>query len=144
MFGMGFLEILIIGVIAILFLGPDKLPQTMVEIAKTFRSLKRTIATAKESLEEEIHISEIRKEAMDYKRELTAATSELTSLTSMDDISIELDDLKEEMKVRPDVISDSAAAKASTPPKPEEVTFKKKKKTPKKSSVQKEDEGELS
>ena len=34
MFGMGFTEILIIMVIAILFLGPDKLPGAMVDIAK--------------------------------------------------------------------------------------------------------------
>jgi len=68
MFGMGFAEILIIGIIATLFLGPDKLPQTMVEIAKFFRSVKRTVASAKNSIEEELHISELKEEAMGYKK----------------------------------------------------------------------------
>ena len=40
MFGFGFTEILIIVVIAILFLGPDKLPSAMVDVAKFFRSVK--------------------------------------------------------------------------------------------------------
>ena len=43
MFGMGFTEILVIAIIAILFLGPDKLPDTMVQIAKFFRNTKNTI-----------------------------------------------------------------------------------------------------
>lgn len=42
MFGMGFTEILIIAIIAILFLGPDKLPSAMVEIAK-FLEIQKTL-----------------------------------------------------------------------------------------------------
>jgi len=145
MFGMGFLEILIIGVIAILFLGPEKLPQTLVEIAKTFRSLKRTIASAKESLEEEINISDIKEEAMNYKKQLTSAGNELSHLTSLDDISVELDDLKKEMKVTPDEISDSPVSTPPPPPKPDTVTFKKKPKPYKKAKpVTKDEEGEKS
>ena len=34
MFGIGFTELVLIAIVAILFLGPDKLPQAMVEIAK--------------------------------------------------------------------------------------------------------------
>ena len=54
MFGMGFTEILVIGIIAILFLGPDKLPETMVEIAKFLRNVKRTVTNAKSSIESEL------------------------------------------------------------------------------------------
>ncbi|OQX73864.1 MAG: Sec-independent protein translocase TatB, partial [Campylobacteraceae bacterium 4484_4] len=43
MFGMSFGEILIIAIIAILFLGPDKLPEAMVKIAKFFKSFKKSI-----------------------------------------------------------------------------------------------------
>ena len=43
MFGMGFAEMLIIAIMAILSLGPDKLPETMVEIAKFFRSQQSPI-----------------------------------------------------------------------------------------------------
>ena len=37
MFGMSLPEIIVIAVIAVLFLGPDKLPSAMVEIAKFFK-----------------------------------------------------------------------------------------------------------
>lgn len=77
MFGMGFTEILIIAVIAILFLGPDKLPSAMVEVAKFFRSVKKTIGTVKDSLEEEMNVSDIKEEALAYKRELLSASDEL-------------------------------------------------------------------
>ncbi len=56
MFGLGFTEIIIIAIIAILFLGPDKLPTAMVDVAKFFRSVKKTIGTVKDSIEEEMHV----------------------------------------------------------------------------------------
>jgi len=43
MFGMGFSEILFIAVIAIIFLGPEKLPGAMVEIAKFIKNAKNAI-----------------------------------------------------------------------------------------------------
>ena len=52
MFGMGIGEILLIAVVAILFLGPDKLPETMVSIAKFFRSVKGTVNSARATIEE--------------------------------------------------------------------------------------------
>ena len=127
MFGMGFAEILIIGVIAILFLGPDKLPQAMIEIAKFFRSAKRTITSAKDSLEEELHISDLRDEAMNYKNELTSASSELNRLTGLDSLNDEFDDVKKAVKAD----KPNEAAKTETiPSEPEVITFEKK---PKKS-----------
>jgi len=126
MFGLGFTEILIIGVIAILFLGPDKLPQAMIEVAKFFRSVKRTVASAKESLEEEMHISDMKEEAMNYKKELTSASSELARLTNLDDINSEIDDIKKEAKVLPDDINGTKTSIPAAPTKPEVVTFQKK------------------
>ena len=43
MFGMGFTEILVVIVIAILFLGPDKLPTAMVEVAKFIKGIKKEL-----------------------------------------------------------------------------------------------------
>jgi len=70
MFGMGLSEIFFIIVIAILFLGPDKLPDAMVQIAKFFKSIKRTVNDAKSSFEEELKISELKEEAFRYKKQL--------------------------------------------------------------------------
>lgn len=125
MFGMGFTEILIIGIIAILFLGPDKLPQTMVEIAKFFKNVKRTLSDAKESIDEELHLQEIKEQALGYKEELTSASNELSKLTDLDDIKEEVNEIKEASKVS---LNDIENEEKILKKEPEEVTFKKKKK----------------
>ena len=58
MFGIGFTELLLVSIIAILFLGPDKLPDAMIQMAKFIKSVKKTIGEAKSSLEEEMKITD--------------------------------------------------------------------------------------
>jgi len=77
MFGMGFTEILFIAVVAILFLGPDKLPEAMVQIAKLFKSVRNTVNEAKSSFEEEVRIKELREEALNYRRQIEEASSDI-------------------------------------------------------------------
>ncbi len=87
MFGMGFFEIIMVVVVAIIFLGPDKLPQAMVDVAKFFRTFKKTMEDAKESLEREINLNKIKEEALAYKNSITQGTQELTqSLTKEFDL----------------------------------------------------------
>ncbi len=78
MFGMGFTEILFIAVIAVLFLGPEKLPDAMVQIAKLFKSVRGTINEAKSSFEDEIHIKELREEALGYRKKIEQASSDIS------------------------------------------------------------------
>jgi len=116
MFGMGFTEILIIAVIAILFLGPDKLPGAMVEIAKFFRNTKNAIGSVKETLEDEMHFSDMKKEALAYKNELESATTHVKhAATNLGDTLLEDDE-------------DLGLTKETKKEAPETVTFKKKKK----------------
>ncbi|HFB53452.1 MAG TPA: Sec-independent protein translocase subunit TatB [Sulfurimonas autotrophica] len=127
MFGMGFTEILLIAVIAILFLGPDKLPSTMVEIAKFFRSVKTTIGSVKESLEEEMNVTGIKQEALAYKQELLKASEGLHKAANVQEtLGNEIDNiLNDHDEETPKV--ETAPTKKKTK-EPQEVTFKKKKK----------------
>lgn len=84
MFGMGLGEILLVAVVAIIFLGPEKLPGAMVDIAKFFRQFKRGINEAKDTLEKEIQIDEMKKEAESYSKMLTDTTEELTRIGDLD------------------------------------------------------------
>jgi sec-independent protein translocase protein TatB len=138
MFGMGFSEILIIVVIAILFLGPDKLPQTMVDIARFFRSAKRTLASAKASIEEELHVEDIKREVNSYKDNLIDEKEKLTQSSGFSQLTEEFDAVvdmtgdtpapqkpaeQKPAEQKPKAESKPAAAK------PEVVTFSKKKKS---------------
>jgi sec-independent protein translocase protein TatB len=92
MFGIGFTELLLIAVVAILFLGPDKLPSALVEMAKFIKGVKKTIGDAKDSLEEEMKIADLKEEALNYKKQLNDATEELRgfknlSLDDLDDVT---------------------------------------------------------
>jgi len=91
MFGMSFAEIMIIAVIAILFLGPDKLPSTMVQIAKFFKSFKSSINDAKSSFEQEIKIQELKEETLEYKKKLDSAATSMRKTVTFD----ELEDIKQ-------------------------------------------------
>jgi sec-independent protein translocase protein TatB len=128
MFGMGFTEILIIAVIAILFLGPDKLPSTMVEIAKFFRNAKNTIGSVKESLEEEMQVKDIKEEALAYKRELLETGTKIKSATDVKKMAAELTSLEDEGDFLDDGFFDEPKKdeKASDETGTQEVTLKKK------------------
>jgi len=91
MFGMSFGEIFIIAIIAILFLGPEKLPDAMVKVAKFFKSFKKSINEAKDTIEQEMHIAELKEEAISYKEQLEKSVNDVKN-----DVNI-LDDLNQEM-----------------------------------------------
>lgn len=118
MFGMGLGEIFIIVIIAILFLGPDKLPTTMVEIAKFFRSVKSTVSSARATLEEEMKFSEMKQEALNYKKELTDASAELERMTNVTEIGSELNVIKNDLD-----LNSIAPAAPAAPKEPEVITF---------------------
>jgi len=130
MFGMGLSEIFFIIVIAILFLGPDKLPDAMVQIAKFFRSIKRTVNDAKSSLEEELKISELKEEAFKYKKQLDEATKQLerattADLTTLDDLTETVEAVK---KSEERLETEAEEVKEKIEPKRENVTLPKKRK----------------
>ncbi len=154
MFGIGFTELLLISIIAILFLGPDKLPQTMVEIAKFIKSVKKTVGDAKNSLEEEMKIADLKEEALSYKKQLDDATSELKNFKNIefddfDDVSYD-----DEVSTRsPKAVANMTKIKESTEETTEEktvatqvepqndtVTFKKKTKAKQKKNKEESDE----
>jgi len=56
MFGMGGSEILVILIVALLFLGPDKLPEAAKTISKGIRDLKKQTRVLQETIENDEHI----------------------------------------------------------------------------------------
>lgn len=126
MFGMGFTEILIILIIAILFLGPDKLPGAMVDIAKFFKSTKNAIGSMKDSFEHEMEASGIKAEALAYKKELEEAQEQLSKVTNVQasidsSVSNMTHDLFNDTPTEPQI--------KKAPLEEKEVTFKKRENT---------------
>ncbi len=84
MFGMGFMEIFLVLVVAVIALGPEKLPSAAVDIAKFFRKLKGGIDDAKATIDSELNISEMKKQADEFK----ASVGDVTSMAKIDMDSI--------------------------------------------------------
>lgn len=91
MFGLSFSELLVIAVIAVLFLGPEKLPETLVKMARFFKSFKNTINDAKSSFEQEIKLQELKEDAQKYKESLTKTTENVRKKLTFE----ELDEIKQ-------------------------------------------------
>ena len=127
---MGFTEILLIAVVAILFLGPDKLPDAMVSIAKFIKGAKKAISDAKSALDDEVKIADLKEEALGYKAKLDAATEELKGFKNINPIESLNDDLDAIKGTLTNMNSSSTTTTTTTPvePKQEETIVLKKKK----------------
>ncbi|EAI6867313.1 Sec-independent protein translocase subunit TatB [Campylobacter coli] len=110
---MSFGEIIVILIVAILVLGPDKLPEAIVQIAKILKALKRNIDDAKSSIEKEVRINDLKEEAKKYKDEFSSANENIRKKLSFE----EFDDLKRDIldKTKVDLTFDSRENSTSSP-----------------------------
>lgn len=90
MFGMSFPEILVIVIIAVLALGPQKLPKAMVEIAKYLKIIRKTINDAKQSFDQEVRIAELKEDAKKYKESIAKTKDDIKKKLTFE----ELEELK--------------------------------------------------
>ena len=88
MFGIGIPEIIVIIVVALVFIGPDKLPGVLRSIGKGLVELKRatsdvrsTVQDEMSKIEEEIELKEIRESAQDLSNELGGVASKIDPLS---------------------------------------------------------------
>jgi sec-independent protein translocase protein TatB len=86
MFDIGFTEIVVIAVIALVVLGPEKLPKTARTLGHLFGRLQRYVADVKADINREIELDELRKlqqqvntAARDLETSMTSVASEVES-----------------------------------------------------------------
>ncbi len=127
MFGMGFMEIFLIAVVAIVALGPEKLPTAMVEIAKFLKKFKSGVEDAKSTLDNELNITEMKAEAAKYRAQIEDAKSTLNLKENMD---LGLDNIINDDKEKDSTSNDT--------PSEEKISLKKPKKKKKKEKLIKE------
>ena len=133
MFGMGFMEILLIAIVAIIALGPEKLPGTMVQIAKFINKFKTGLEDAKATLDNELNISELKAEASKFKSQIeeTKASLSVDSKIDLGLNDIMKDNLNTDSFVEPKKVEEEI--------KQEKVSFKKEDKFKVKLDEKKED-----
>lgn len=97
MLGFGIGEIILIVIVAIVVLGPDKLPNALIEMAKFIRVVKKTMQDAKETIDREVNLAEIKREAQAYKERLEKSadiSKDLKDANLIDDIQKDMNDIQ--------------------------------------------------
>jgi Tat protein translocase TatB subunit len=87
MFGIGLPEMILIAVVALVFIGPDKLPNVLRSIGKGLVELKRatsdvrsTVQDEMHKIEEEIELKDVRESAQNFSNELGGVANKMDPL----------------------------------------------------------------
>ena len=111
MFDIGFPELLLISVVALVVIGPEKLPETVRTVALWIGRLKRSLSNIRLELENEIGADEIRQQLHNENimKELSDTKSELEDIIQNADNSIS--DAKNSLKAIPSQLANPSADK---------------------------------
>ena len=84
MFDIGFVELLLVGVVGLIVLGPERLPVAIRQIALHVGRLKRMYRSVKSDIEKEVGADEIRRQLHneDIMHSLNATKDELQSVVN--------------------------------------------------------------
>lgn len=96
MLDVGFSELLVFGIIALLVLGPDKLPEAARFVAKWYSKLKRLISNVQNDIDRELRLSELREQMQnemqriqELEQKMQAQMHELQQLSAMPEDTIQ-------------------------------------------------------
>ena len=134
MFDMGFTELMLIGIVALVVIGPERLPGVARTAGKYFGRLKRFMTTIKADVEQELRADELRAILADQQKELNTLKDSISGAgkefekdisavsEAADSLAQGLDDppLESATGAVTETIDDPAAESTSTPEPVEE------------------------
>ncbi len=115
MFDIGFSEMVVIGLVALIVIGPERLPRVARTLGHLMGRLQRYVADVKADINREVELDELRKMKDSVQQAATGFESSVQS---------ELGKTESELNaaVNPDVATTSTAAPAAETPKIPEKT----------------------
>ena len=83
MFGIGFPELLLLGAVAVVVIGPERLPRLAKSLGQWIGGAKRSLADIRKQVEDELHLAEIQQEIHESStlKEIRAADMKLGQIT---------------------------------------------------------------
>ncbi|MBT3671761.1 MAG: twin-arginine translocase subunit TatB [Porticoccaceae bacterium] len=98
MFDIGFSEIMVVAMISLIIMGPERLPETVRTITLWLGRLRQFISSARSEIEDEVGVDEIRRQLRNEKimRDLEKSKDELTGLAK-DVTDINQTEIKDEL-----------------------------------------------
>jgi sec-independent protein translocase protein TatB len=92
MFDMGFTEVVLIGVVALVVIGPERLPSVAITVGKYLGRLKRFMTNVRADVESELKTDEIRKLLASQQEELSSLKDTITEGLDMSSVAKSIDD----------------------------------------------------
>jgi len=116
MFSIGFLEIMVVGIVALVVLGPEKLPGTIRTVSLWVGRLRRSFNSIKSEIEKEIGADEIRRQLRNEEIMEKFRNTQTTVQNSISSIKKEADTIRKNVEL------EAEAASMSSKPSPAAVT----------------------
>jgi sec-independent protein translocase protein TatB len=113
MFDIGFSEIVVIGVVALVVIGPERLPKTARTLGHLFGRLQRYVNDVKADINREMELDELRK----LQREMQGAAREFEQsvTTAASDMQAGLRNVERQLNEQPPATAAPSAASAASP-----------------------------
>ena len=83
MFDIGFTEIVLVAVIGLLILGPERMPVAVRTIGLWVGKIKRTVSVVQKEIRDELRVDEIRKKADENRKAIEGRMAELQAETDI-------------------------------------------------------------
>jgi sec-independent protein translocase protein TatB len=124
MFDIGFSEIVVIGVVALVVIGPERLPKTARTVGLLFGRLQRYVSDVKADISREMELDELRRlqremqgAAHDFERTMKTAASDVA--TGVRNVESELNAAASEATSATSAVSPASATLPAPPAAPE-------------------------
>jgi len=75
MFDFGFLELVVIGVVALIVIGPERLPKVARTAGHLYGRMQRYVSSVKSDISQEIQLDEMRRVGQDFRQSIESAAS---------------------------------------------------------------------
>jgi sec-independent protein translocase protein TatB len=75
MFDIGFTELIVIGVVALIVIGPERLPRVARTAGHLYGRMQRYVSSVKSDISQEIHLDELRRAGQGFKESIESAAS---------------------------------------------------------------------
>jgi sec-independent protein translocase protein TatB len=85
MFDIGFSELLLIGVVALIVIGPERLPKVARTAGHLYGRMQRYVATVKTDISQEIQLDELRRAGQNFKESIESTVSDVQQQSSVVD-----------------------------------------------------------
>jgi sec-independent protein translocase protein TatB len=95
MFDSGFLELLIVGIITLMVVGPERLPGVAAKAGRMIGKMKAFIATTREDIEKELRADELQNMLVKQKEEISELRDMMQS--TKDDVSKQMNEASDQL-----------------------------------------------